>query len=151
MKTRVVSDSDIILHRARGYISVNGELKNPPWISSLLNTTADGSLYLTAHDFALWDMALDGEKPLSVAMKNNLWSPAKLNDGTLYPYGLGWHLSSFRGHKVVEHGGGWQGFKGYFSRFIDDKFAVIVLTNVSTSDAQKIAHNIQRISADSNN
>jgi len=60
MGTRIISESDIVPHRAAGYEWVNGALKNQSWISPKLNTTADGSLYLTGRDLALWDLALGG-------------------------------------------------------------------------------------------
>src|SRR5262249_47656203 len=61
---RIISEADIIPNRAAGYRLVNGELQNQEWVSPTLNTTADGSLYLTALDMAKWDAALYGEKIL---------------------------------------------------------------------------------------
>jgi len=37
---------------------VDGELKNQEWVAPKLNTTADGSLYLTALDLVAWDKGL---------------------------------------------------------------------------------------------
>src|SRR6185436_15136380 len=47
---RIINESDIIANRAAGYRLVKGELKNQEWVSPALNTTADGSLYLTVLD-----------------------------------------------------------------------------------------------------
>src|SRR5688500_208049 len=44
---RVISEADIVLHRAAGYRLERGELRNQEWVSPSLNTTADGSLYLS--------------------------------------------------------------------------------------------------------
>ena len=53
MKTaRIISEADIIPNRAAGYELVDGQLKNQEWVSPTLNTTADGSLYLSATDYA---------------------------------------------------------------------------------------------------
>ena len=58
MKTaRVVNEADIIPNRAAGYQMEEGRLKNQTWISSVMNTTADGALYLTMHDMVKWDAA----------------------------------------------------------------------------------------------
>ena len=47
---RVISEADIVPHRAAGYRLRDGELKNQEWVSPALNTTADGSLYLSLRD-----------------------------------------------------------------------------------------------------
>ncbi len=44
---RVISEADIISNRASGYRLVSNELKNQEWVAPQVNTTADGSLYLT--------------------------------------------------------------------------------------------------------
>lgn len=131
MQARIINERDIVLHRASGYDLVNGEFKNQEWVSPVLNTTADGSLYLTAHDFALWDLALYSDKPLSQGIKDVIWTPVRLNDGSTYAYGFGWRLNSSNGHRTIEHAGGWQGFSAFVSRFVDDKLTVIVLANRS--------------------
>src|SRR5438128_8523018 len=45
--TRVINETNIIPHRASGYVLVEGEVKNQVWVSPSLNTLADGSLYFT--------------------------------------------------------------------------------------------------------
>jgi CubicO group peptidase (beta-lactamase class C family) len=142
MNTRIISERNIVPHRASGYDWVNGELKNQAWVSPSLNTTADGSLYLTAHDLALWDLALYGERPLSHAIKLVSWTPVKLNDNSTVAYGFGWSLVPYNGHSTIEHSGAWQGFSTQISRFIDDKLTVIVLTNLSRIKTGKIAHEV---------
>ena len=57
LTARVINEADIVPHRAGGYRFVNGELKNQQWVSPILNTTADGCLYLSLRDFIAWDQA----------------------------------------------------------------------------------------------
>jgi CubicO group peptidase (beta-lactamase class C family) len=57
-QARVISEADVIPNRAAGYRLAGGELKNQEWVSPSVNTTADGSLYLTALDMARWDAAV---------------------------------------------------------------------------------------------
>jgi hypothetical protein len=80
---------------------------------------------------AKWDAALYSEKLLKRSSLDRMWTPVKLNDGTTAPYGFGWMLGERRGHRVVQHGGEWQGFSTHISRFVDKKLTVIVLTNLS--------------------
>ena len=47
-------------NRAAGYTLKDGKLENQEWVSPSLNTTADGSLYITVLDMAKWDAALAG-------------------------------------------------------------------------------------------
>ena len=131
MKARIISERDIVPHRAAGYDRVNGRLFNQEWVSPTLNTTADGCLYMTAHDLARWSIALDEDKVLSSAIKDASWTPARLNDGNVIDYGFGWEIHSSNGHRRIEHNGAWQGFMSQISRFPGDKVAVIVLLNRS--------------------
>jgi Beta-lactamase class C and other penicillin binding proteins len=62
--TRVITEADIVLHRAAGYRLVRGELKNQEWVAPLLNTTADGSLYFSVRDLIAWDAGVRGRKVL---------------------------------------------------------------------------------------
>jgi CubicO group peptidase (beta-lactamase class C family) len=48
-------------------------------------------------------------------------------------YGLGLMVTSYRGHKLVEHGGGIDGFISKLSFLPSKKIGVIVLTNLSGS------------------
>lgn len=150
MSTRIISEADIVPHRAAGYRLVNGELKNQQWVAPGLNTTADGSLYLTVNDLARWDAALRGEKLLKRATLEQMWTPVKLNSGQLNSaqYGFGWMCKPIAGHKVVRHGGAWQGFTTSIVRYLDDDLTVAVLTNLSAesnSDPDRIAQQIANV------
>lgn len=139
---RVLSEADIVPNRAAGYRLVEGAWKNQQWVSPSLNTTADGALYLTVLDLARWDAALYSDKLLKRASLDLMWTPAKLNSGKTKGYGFGWELDEIRGHRIIEHGGGWQGFTAYISRYVDDKLTIIVLTNLAGVYPQKIVNGI---------
>ncbi|HEX9173405.1 MAG TPA: serine hydrolase domain-containing protein [Telluria sp.] len=144
MGTRIISERDIVPHRAAGYDWVDGQLKNQDWVSPTMNKTADGSLYLTAHDLALWDLALYGDKPLTARIKEASWAPVQLKNRTTHPYGLGWDLAPVNGHRRVGHNGSWQGFRSVISRFIDDRLTVVVLANSSSAPVEKIGSQIAK-------
>jgi len=139
---RVISEADIIPNRAAGYRFADGQLKNQNWVSPSLNTTADGALYLTVYDMAKWDAALYGDKLLKRSSLEEMWTPVKLNDGKTHPYGFGWALGAVRGHRIIEHGGAWQGFKSQISRYVDDKLTVVVFANQARANPAKIAHGV---------
>ncbi len=139
---RVISEADIVPNRAAGYRLVNGELKNQNWVSPTLNTTADGALYLTVYDMAKWDAALYTEKLLKRSSLDQMWTAVKLNDGKTFPYGFGWALGAVNGHRIVEHGGAWQGFKSQISRYVDDKLTIVIFANQARANPAKIAHGV---------
>lgn len=143
--TRIISETDIVPNRAAGYRVVNGQLKNQNWVSPSLNTTADGALYLTVYDMAKWDAALNTEKLLKKSSLEQMWTPVKLNDGKTYPYGFGWALGEVRGHRVIEHGGAWQGFKAQISRYVNDDLTIILFANQIRANQTKLAHDIAAI------
>lgn len=56
-------------------------------------------------------------------------------------YGLGWMVSSYRGHYRVEHGGNLNGFSASVAFFPSDKLGVVVLTNQNESKVPNIVLN----------
>jgi CubicO group peptidase (beta-lactamase class C family) len=147
--TRIISEADIVPNRCAGYRLVKGELKNQKWVSPSLNTTADGALYTNVLDLAKWDAALYTEKLLKKSSFDQMWTPVKLNSGKTSPYGFGWRITEENGHRLLEHGGAWQGFTMYISRYVDDRLTIIVMTNLdsSHSDPAKIAQGIAALYA----
>ena len=142
---RIISEADIVPNRAAGYRVEKGQIKNQGWVSPSLNTTADGALYLTIHDMAKWDAALYTEKLLKKSSLDQMWTPVKLNDGKTHPYGFGWAVSEVRGHRLIEHGGAWQGFKAHISRYVDDKMTVILFANQIRANQTKLARGVAAI------
>jgi len=141
--TRVISEVDIIPNRAGGYVLKDGVLKNHEWVSPTVNTTADGSLYFTVEDIAKWAEALEVEKLLSHSGFEQMWTPVKLSNGNTAPYGFGWRIAtSDCGHRMLEHGGAWQGFASYIARFPDDRLTVVALCNRAGASAGYIAKQI---------
>jgi len=133
--------SAIIPNRAAGY-----EQTNHVWInrdSDLTDVFSAGAIASTVEDLAKWNASLEGESILTAASKAQMWTPVKLNDGTVKKYGFGWFLDTLAGHKNIGHGGSTSGFSATIQRFPDDKLAVIVLTNtdeeIATTLGKKIA------------
>ena len=147
--TRVFSHFDIIPNRASGYnhfgdVPVNGLTFTPAIMES-----AAGGLVSTVEDMAKWEITLERGTILKPSTLAQMAVPIKLkndsivqgNDGTRY--GLGWDLPTWEGHRVMAHGGDHvTGFTAIFTRFIDDKVAVIILTNLMPLDIGSIAKRV---------
>ncbi len=72
-----------------------------------------------------------------------MWTPVKLKDGSTAPYGFGWGIHKTpSGHRVLEHGGVWQGFAAYIARYPDDHLTVVVFCNRLAASARYIAQRV---------
>ncbi len=97
-----------------------------------------GPLYndlgMTVRDFGSWLVALGTDRPLSRAVRETMWTPAHLGDGSLATmvgqwrnYGFGFGLDRINGHRVVTH----SGYVGVgFVLFPEDRISVVVFTNL---------------------
>ena len=148
-RTRIISEEDIIPRRSAGYRLVKGQLKNQEWVSPSLNSTADGALYFTVEDLQKWDAALYTERLLKKASLDRMWTVENLNNGkpNKANYGFAWEINSVNGHRVIEHGGAWQGFTTYIARYVDDRLTVVALTNLDSghSNPKKITSGVAAI------
>jgi len=137
--TRTTTTTELVKNRARGYNVRKGITTNAEaWIP----IRPSGAFLSTVGDMAKWDAALYGNTILSEASKQQLWSPAKLNmhGGIVQvPYGLGWGLQPFQGHRRVLHNGGMPGFSADLQRFTDDRLTIIILCNTEGVDADMLA------------
>ena len=136
MKTaRVISESDIVPNRAAGYRLAGGELKNQEWVAPRLNTTADGSLYLTILDFVAWERGAPGEsRPEARELEAGLHARRAEEREVVSPYGFGWNLDEQAGHPKIHHGGAWQGFKSYICRWLGPDLTIVALANLAEAN-----------------
>nr|WP_184092254.1 serine hydrolase domain-containing protein [Sphingomonas xinjiangensis] len=135
--SRVISDREIVPHRAAGYELRGGKLYNQEWVSPTFNSTADGTLYLTIRDLELWDRALCQASILKPETLRQMWTPAAIAGAApAEGYGLGWFVRHAGSQLIVEHDGAWQGFTSYFGRYVDAGISVAVLTNLDAEHSQ---------------
>jgi CubicO group peptidase (beta-lactamase class C family) len=141
---RIISEADIVSHRAAGYRLNAGRLKNQEWVSPMVNTTADGALYFSILDLARWDAALRTERLLKRSTLEEMWAPVRLANGEPNPegYGLGWVAEASHGQRVVRHAGQWQGFSSSIVRFPEDGLTVALLANLDEPDLDAMADRI---------
>ncbi|MDT9599721.1 serine hydrolase domain-containing protein [Sphingosinicella rhizophila] len=146
MKTaQGITEADIVPNRASGYQLVGGVLKNQDWVSPTMNRTADGSLYFSLNDMIAWARAVEKGEVLSAAGWTQVYAPVKLNSGNPYPYGFGWSLDEADGKPRLHHGGAWQGFRTYYSRYLGEDLAVILLTNSSSAEVSSFTDGIAKL------
>ncbi len=95
---------------------------------------AAGSLSMTAHDLALWTIALMEHNVVPAADTAVLWQPRLLADKENPGYGLGFSLGAFNGHFQVAHGGEILGYQSFEALYPDDDTSIIVFANATPSD-----------------
>ncbi|MDZ7651384.1 MAG: serine hydrolase domain-containing protein [Burkholderiaceae bacterium] len=143
---RVISEEDIVMHRAGGCRLAGEALKNQEWVAPKLNTTADGSLYLSLQDWLVWEQALRTRVVLRAASWEQVFAPVRLKSGKIYPYGFAWELHDGQGPAWYRHGGSWQGFDDSLpsSRPMPD-LSVIVLSNLAEANPMRVARRVAQI------
>ena len=134
--TRTTTMTDLVPNRANGYLWKSGSQQNADIFFAL---RPSGAFLSTVLDMAKWDAALYTDKFLKQSVREQMWTPVKLNNGTTHPYGFGWELSTRAGHRVVSHGGSLPGFRAALYRFVNDKLTVVVLTNSDNANPGPIA------------
>jgi CubicO group peptidase (beta-lactamase class C family) len=143
MKTaRVISEADIVFHRAAGYVLRGGDLRNQDWVSPSMNTTADGCLYFSLNDLVAWDQTWRSGALLRPDTWKLVREPVRLNSGKPYPYGFGINLFDEDGQRVERHSGGWQGFTAFRAYYLGDDFSVLVLANLAQARTNTIGERI---------
>jgi CubicO group peptidase (beta-lactamase class C family) len=130
----------LIPNRATGY-----EQTNHIWINrdyDLTDVFSAGALVSTSGDLAKWSRSLDAGTLLDARTREQMWTPAKLNNGTATQYGFGWRIDQVEGHPNIGHGGSTSGFSASLQRFPGDQLAIIVLTNTDQQIATALANHI---------
>jgi CubicO group peptidase (beta-lactamase class C family) len=126
-------------------------------------TLGDGGIYSNLEDLAKWDDALQNHTLLSEKEFQPALTPAKLNDGSdphwpkepnddnLAPgkpvsYGFGWFLDPYliqsQAHTRMWHTGSTVGFYSVIERFTDAQLSVIILSNRTDWDREKVAQQV---------
>ncbi|SOD93497.1 serine hydrolase domain-containing protein [Spirosoma fluviale] len=105
-----------------------------------------GRISSTVEDLLKWDRALYSDKLVSQQTLRDAFTPAKLNDGSLSPYGFGWELAqSPKLGRIVQHDGDNPGYKTQIVRYIDADKTIIVLCNNAHEKKADIIKAIQAL------
>jgi len=125
--------NDVLRHEAAGYAYQSGKFQKAlNWDMS--RAGGAGNLYSTVEDLYRWNEAVFNGRVLSEESLKAAFTPVMLNDGNKAnamggEYGYGWGFSERRGLKEIAHGGGLNGFSTYLTRYPEQNFTVVVLTN----------------------
>ena len=127
--------SRILTNRAAGYARQAGETVNAAYMDMTIPYAA-GGLYSTTEDLFRWDRALYGDTLVSQKSLAEIFTPFKGG------YGYGWSIGQRFDRQAIAHGGGIYGFATQVDRFPADRVTVIVLSNVETAPAGRMANDL---------
>jgi CubicO group peptidase (beta-lactamase class C family) len=142
------------------YREINGEVRQIAFYDRFQAVGPAGSINSSVDDMAKWLCCLlnkgkyskskDGEQHLvSEVQFDQLITPQSVCPAlpTLYTkyeetfhwtYGMGWFVSSYRGHTMVQHGGNIDGFSALVGFLPDDHIGIVVLTNLDGNCATEV-------------
>ena len=109
-----------------------------------LKVIGDLGVFTTIEDFLKWDQNFY-ENKLGKGTQNlikMMLTPGKLNNGEVLPYAMGLNISKYGGLRTVGHGGSAVGYQAQYLQFPDQRFSVVILSNLSDFRTGQIARKI---------
>jgi CubicO group peptidase (beta-lactamase class C family) len=100
------------------------------------------SLFTTVEDMAKWLNNFDDGRVGGVQVIQQMFQQGVLNSGERLDYAFGLVIGKYKGLKVIEHGGGDAGYRSQVMRFPDQKFAVVILSNLGSFNPSGMARQV---------
>jgi CubicO group peptidase (beta-lactamase class C family) len=133
----------IVKHRAVGYAprTSGGFRLNTPY-----NERAGaGGLYTTVGDLLKWDQNFYDGRVGGMQLIGQMHTQGKLSSGQELDYAFALSVKSYKGLKIVEHGGALGGYRAALTRFPDQRFSVACLCNLGAIDPARLVNQIADI------
>lgn len=119
-----------------GFADINGEKKLND-VYHMDGVVGDGNIYSSVEDLFTWEQSFYTEKLLKQKSIKEIFSPVKLNNDEIYPYGFGWGIE--KDNASYSHTGGWVGFSNVICRDVENNRTLIVLSSNSNTTGIDIA------------
>ena len=131
--------NEVVKNRASGYMPL--EKGGFRIHMTQLDMIGDGGIYTTVDDFFKWDQNFYANKlgNKTQALIDLVTTPARLNDGTSIDYAFGLRVYTYKGLKAIGHSGSFVGYQAYSIRFPEQKFSVVILSNLGSFEPDQIA------------
>ena len=133
----------IVKNRAYSYRPA-GEEGFKKAVLSFANVGAT-SLFTTAADLAQWLLNFEEKKVGSAGVFEQMHEQGILNNGKEINYAFALNIGEYKGLKTVGHSGSDAGFRSFAARFPQQRFGVVVLSNVSNSNPSGLARQVADI------
>ena len=111
---------------ARGYTYTLGGYNPTPYPTGF---GAAAGLTASALDIASFSMAIDRDALLQPATKALAYTPVANPTGGVFPYGLGWFSTDYKGVRIIWHYGYWTANSSLIIKVPDRELTFVVLAN----------------------
>ena len=132
---------EIVKNRAYSYLPTGpgGTIKAAPLNYANVGAT---SLFTTSEDLARWVINFEDKKIGGPDVIKQMQQQGVLNSGKQLDYAFALVIGPYRGLKTVSHGGGDAGYRSFVFWFPDQRFGVVVLSNLGSFNPQQMARKI---------
>lgn len=149
LETTYFEENKFIPRMAHGYEPANegGFQKCDYGEASFFATKADGGIYTSVEEFALWEKALRNNTLIPAHIKEEAHS-AKINipDTPYTGYGYGWFIEEKPGFpKKVYHTGNNGGFQIYAGRYPEQQILVLIFATRDNWDRTAVVEEVDQI------
>lgn len=133
----------IVKNRAYSYKSAEGGGFKKS-VLSYANVGAT-SLFTTVEDLARWVRNFDEKRVGGDKVIQQMEERGILNNGEKIDYAFALGVGEYKGLKTVGHSGSDAGFRSYIVRFPEQKFAVVILSNLGSMNPSRLAMQVTDI------
>jgi serine beta-lactamase-like protein LACTB len=146
MTHTVVDNRFAIIAFRTGFYSKDGSgsITNADFLDSSYKLPGGGWLS-SADDMARFEVAMLGDRIITRATRDLMWTPQKPTDGKEDPYALGWGTGNDLGVLDVGHSGDQQGTSTFFMIVPERRTGVVVLINLEQGKASELATELMKI------
>ncbi len=110
-----------------------------------LPMVGDGGVFTTVEDLLLWDRNFYEPTVGGEALLEALHTQGVLDDGSELDYALGLGIDTYRGLRVVAHGGAFVGYRAEMMRFPDERVSIICLGNTSAINPSALCRDVAEV------
>jgi CubicO group peptidase (beta-lactamase class C family) len=115
-----------IANVAPGYTWTNGAFVPTAYQTAF---SAAAGLTASARDYAAFSMAMDRDVFLKPATKALAWTPVTGPSGEVFPYGLGWFATDYKGARIIWHYGYWTASSTLVIKVPAQRLTFVLLAN----------------------
>lgn len=133
--------TDLIKNRAFSYSNNGDGFDN---LVSRFDLVGSGGIYSTVEDLYLWDQNFyDNQLGKGrQALIDTMQTDGRLNNGESIGYAFALGNGTYRGLKTVSHAGALAGYRAYYTRFPEQEFSVIILSNRNDGEPAEKAYQV---------
>ncbi len=138
--TRLHDDpNSIVRNRGAGYSSAKEGGFRIDMVR--LEVVGDLGILTSVEDLFKWDRNFDDNRlgNASPQLIKTALTPGSLNSGKSLDYAYGLIVGDYRGLKAISHSGSEPGYVAYYLRFPEQRFSVVILSNLSSLSPARLA------------